>query len=483
MPVKKNAKKVVKTKKVVKKVVKKAVPKVAAKKVVKQAAAKAATKATKTTKPAQAAAKKVVKKTLKKAATKPVTKTNAKATAATKPGAKRVVKAAPSATIKASAAIKPSLKGAAVRKTLVPASGAKRVATTAKATGKAVARAPEPVLITVALEDAGARIDRYLGEKLENASRTRIQKWMNEDAVHVNGEPVRKSRTLEPGDLIQVTKPVEIPRGHVEPEDIPLEIVYEDKYLVVVNKPKGLVTHPGHGVPGGTLANALLYHYKTLSNFGGTDRPGIVHRLDRDTSGLLVAARDNVTHAALSTMLAERKIHRTYQALVWREASPAGTFEAPLGRHPRDPVKRAVIAPTYRGTPGKPAVTHYKVLDWYQFASHVEVSLDTGRTHQIRVHFAHAGHPVAGDVLYGGGESMLGRVPPLFQASAAALLKRLSSQALHATNLSFVHPRTKKKLSFQSPLPAEFRESLKFLEKFKRDVVVEDVQTPDEEDF
>jgi len=362
-----------------------------------------------------------------------------------------------------------------VKKT--PATPAKKAASKSvkKVAKKAAKKADEPVRLIVSVEDAGTRIDRYLGEKLENASRTRIQRWLHDGAIHVNEEPVRKSRMLEPGDVILVTRPPEIPEGHVEPENIPLDIVYEDKYLVVVNKPKGLVTHPGHGVPGGTLANALLYHYKRLSDFGGADRPGIVHRLDRDTSGLLVAARDNVTHAALSAMLAERTIHRTYQAIVWREAPPEGKIDAPLGRHPRDPVKRAVIAPTYRGVPGKPAVTHYKVLAWYQFASHVEVTLETGRTHQIRVHFAHAGHSVAGDALYGGGESMLGRVPPLFQTPAAGLLKRLPSQALHAVKLSFIHPRTKKKLSFESPLPREFSDALKFLEKFKRDIVSDDM--------
>jgi 23S rRNA pseudouridine1911/1915/1917 synthase len=321
----------------------------------------------------------------------------------------------------------------------------------------------------VAEADAGKRIDRFLGEKLENASRTSIQKWMEDGAVVVNGDSARKSRVLESGDAIRIEIPPEKTAGRVEPEDIPIEIVFEDKWLAVVNKPKGLVTHPGHGVPGGTLANALAYRFKTLSDFGGSDRPGIVHRLDRDTSGLLVVARDNATLAALSAQLAERLIRRTYRALVWREPPPEGTFDWPLGRHMKDPVKRAVIQPDPRGTPGKAAVTHYRVTDWYQFAAQAEVTLDTGRTHQIRVHFSHAGFPVAGDTLYGGGESMLGRVPPLFHSSAASLLKRLSSQALHAAKLSFTHPRTKKDLTFESPLPEEFQNALKFLEKFRRE--------------
>jgi len=404
-----------------------------------------------TARPKATSAKTVKKSVAKKAAAKKVAK---------KTVANKVTKA--TARPKTTSAATKKTTATATKKT---AKAARPKATTAKA-------ASERLLVGEG--EGGARLDKYLDKKLENASRTRIQKWMERGAVTVNGEVARKSRPVEQGDVIVVTRPEESVAGNARPENIPLEIVYEDKYLVVVNKPKGLVTHPGHGVPGGTLANALLHHYKTMSDFGGADRPGIVHRLDRDTSGLLVAARDNVTHAALSAMLAERTISRTYQALVWREPAPSGTFDAPLGRHPKDPVKRAVIVPTHRGIPGKPAVTHYRVLDWYQFAAHVEVTLDTGRTHQIRVHFAHAGHPVAGDTLYGGGEPMLGRVPPLFQTPAAGLLKRLGSQALHAVRLSFTHPRTKKKLAFESPLPQEFKDALKHLEKFRREPEADD---------
>jgi 23S rRNA pseudouridine1911/1915/1917 synthase len=287
--------------------------------------------------------------------------------------------------------------------------------------------------------------------------------------VRVNGEPARKSLSLASGDRVEIIVPVENSGFRADPEDIPLTVVYEDKYLAVIDKPKGLVTHPGHGVPGGTLANALAYRYKALSDLGGADRPGIVHRLDRDTSGLLVIARDNATHAALSTDLAARKIRRTYRALVWREPPPEGTFDWPLGRHSKDPTKRAVWSAPDAKAGIKAAVTHYRVLDWYQFAAEVEVRLETGRTHQIRVHFAHAGYPVAGDTLYGGGENMLARVAPLFQSAAAGLLSRLSSQALHAAKLSFVHPRTKKEMTFESPLPEEYKAALKGLGKYRRD--------------
>ncbi len=294
------------------------------------------------------------------------------------------------------------------------------------------------------------------------ASRSQIQKWIKDGLVRVNGLETRKNASLQIGDTVDVSEPPKITTIGVEPENIPLDIVYEDSRLVVVDKPKGMVTHPGNGVRSGTLANALAHHFKTLSDAGGADRPGIVHRLDRDTSGLLVVARDNHTHAALARQLAERHIHRTYETLCWREPSPEGTFDWPLGRHPKDPLRRAIV------TDGKPAVTHYHVLAWYQFCAHLEVRLETGRTHQIRVHLSHAGHPVCGDELYGGGDTVMGRIPPLFQTPAAGLLKRLTSQALHAVRLSFVHPGNGKLMEFQSPLPGEFRAALEYLQPYQR---------------
>lgn len=392
--------------------------------------------------------RKTAKKTVKKVAKKAVRKIAKKLRKISKK------KATPKKPISKKAALKPVVKKTA-RKT---------------STEKAASKPSEhPTAFRIRTENSGQRIDRFLGEQLENASRTRIQKWMEEGNVRVNGEPARKSRLLEAGDKVHVTIPPEPEAGRVEPENIPIEVVYEDKYLAVVNKPKGMVTHPGHGIPNGTLANALAHRFRSLSDLGGNDRPGIVHRLDRDTSGLLVVARDNATHAALSAQLAERLIRRTYHALIWREPDPKGTFDWPLGRHSKDPTRRAVWSAPDAKAGIKTAVTHYSVLEWYQFAAQVEVHLETGRTHQIRVHFAHAGHPVAGDTLYGGGERMLGRVAPLFQTPAAGLLKRLSSQALHAAKLSFTHPRTKKTMEFESPLPEEFQNALKFLEKFRRE--------------
>jgi 23S rRNA pseudouridine1911/1915/1917 synthase len=417
--------------------------------------------------------KKVAKKSSKKAA---ATKKSVK-----KAAAKKSVKkssAGPKAASAKTAAKKsspPKKTGKPVAKASAKKPARKKTPSSSKTprTRKVVvpAAAPQPKIarFTIDATDATQRIDRFLGEKMENASRTRIQKWMESGAVLLNGEPVRKSRSLAAGDSIEVTVPVERSGGRAEPENIPLKIVYEDKHLAVVDKPKGLVTHPGHGVPGGTLANALAYRYKALSDFGGVDRPGIVHRLDRDTSGLLVIARDNATHAALSADLAARKIRRTYRAIIWREPPPEGTFDWPLGRHPKDPTRRAVWSAPDAKAGIKAAITHYRVLQWFQFAAEVEVTLDTGRTHQIRVHFSHAGYPVAGDTPYGGGEAMLSRVPPLFQSAAAGLAKRLSSQALHAAKLSFVHPRTKKTMTFESPVPEEYAAALKGLEKFRRE--------------
>ena len=314
-------------------------------------------------------------------------------------------------------------------------------------------------------EDAGKRLDKFLSDQLNNPSRSQVQKWIENGLALVNGIVERKNYSINAGDTVEISVPPEDERTHLEPENIPVNVVYEDEYLAVVDKPKGMVTHPGAGVHSGTLANALAYHFKNLSDLGGSDRPGIVHRLDRDTTGLLVVARDNATHAALSHQLSLHHIRRTYEALCWREPNPAeGTFEWPLGRHATDPLKRAVR------DDGKTAVTHYHVAEWFHFVSHLEVHLETGRTHQIRVHLSHAGYPVVGDALYGGRDTMLSRTQPLYQTPGALLLKRLSSQALHAAKLAFTHPRTNKLMEFKTPLPEEFVKALEFLQPYKRKI-------------
>ncbi len=310
--------------------------------------------------------------------------------------------------------------------------------------------------------EKGMRLDQFLKSQLE-VSRNRIQNWIEHQLVLVNSLPGQKKQVLRSGDTIEVSPPEDHDSGPLVPENIPLQVHYEDEFLAVVEKPKGMVTHPGHGVKSGTLANALAYRFQRLSDLGGNDRPGIVHRLDRNTSGLLLVARDNQTHALLSTQLAQRQIHRQYHALCWREPTTAeGTYSWPLGRHPKDPLRRAVVPD------GKISVTHFRVQEYYQFATHLTIQLETGRTHQIRVHFSHAGFPIAGDEIYGGGSTMLTRFQPLLKGPASGLLKKLSSQALHAARLEFRHPHKDQALVFNSPLPDEFQIALEYLIPFRR---------------
>jgi 23S rRNA pseudouridine1911/1915/1917 synthase len=231
----------------------------------------------------------------------------------------------------------------------------------------------------------------------------------------------------------------------------------------VVDKPKGMVTHPGNGIHAGTLANALAFRYGGLSDVNGPLRPGILHRLDKDTSGLLVVAKHNASHLELARQMEARTIKRVYRAIAWKEMDePAGIIDQPIARNPRDPLKMGVHPE------GKRAVTRWRVLDYFQFASHLELELETGRTHQIRVHLAHIQHPVAGDPLYGGRAAFLDRIQPIHRPYAAKLLSFFASQALHAHRLSFVHPATGAAMEFTSPLPKEMAEALAFLERFRR---------------
>jgi 23S rRNA pseudouridine1911/1915/1917 synthase len=313
-------------------------------------------------------------------------------------------------------------------------------------------------------EDAGNRLDKFLGARAPEVSRSRIQKWVEEGRFALNGKPVRKSASLSEGDQIEVVTDPEIPDTRLKPENIPLNIVYEDAQVLVVDKPKGMVSHPGNGIYSGTLTNALAFRYPKLSDVNGPQRPGLIHRLDKDTSGLLVVAKDNVSHLNLAKQMDARDIKRVYHAVVWREmAEPAGTVDAPIARSLSDRLKMAVSAE------GKRAVTHWRVLGYFQFASHLEVTLDTGRTHQIRVHLSHIGYPVIGDPMYGGRQGFLARVQPIHHPYAAKLLAFFPSQALHAHKLSFLQPATGKRLEFTSALPPEMVEGLAFLERFRHD--------------
>jgi 23S rRNA pseudouridine1911/1915/1917 synthase len=276
--------------------------------------------------------------------------------------------------------------------------------------------------------------------------------------VRVNGQPGRSSQRLKPGDVIELRLP-EPRRLALEPEDFPLDIVHEDEDLVVLNKPAGRVVHPGAGVARGTLVHALLHRYPEMASVGGMDRPGIVHRLDKDTSGLMVAARTGRAYLALVESIRSRSIRRIYQALVWGSPkASAGTIETALARDPRDRRRMAVAR---RG--GKPARTHWKVEEGFGIASRLEVRLDTGRTHQIRVHLAHLGHPVVGDAVYGGrgkrGLSLTGAERSLRDQ----ILLCLPRQALHASELELPHPVTGRRLAWVAPWPSDFARAIDML--------------------
>ncbi len=297
------------------------------------------------------------------------------------------------------------------------------------------------------------RIDKFLTAQLENSSRAKIQKYIEDDCVLVNGEPVRSSYKILPGDTITVNIPTSAPPDKAVPENIPLNVVFEDEHLIVVNKPAGMVTHPGHGNWTGTLANALLFHCNRLSTLNdGYVRPGIVHRLDKDTSGLIVAAKDDVTHASLARQFFDHTIDREYWALVWGKLSmPRGLIEADLGRSKSDRKKFAVVEE------GKFAATEYELLKEFKYLSLVRLKLHTGRTHQIRVHLSHIGHPVFGDPTYHGRRINYGDPTPKFRQEITRLLKIIPRQALHAKTLGFIHPITKVHLHFDSELAEDFK--------------------------
>ena len=291
-------------------------------------------------------------------------------------------------------------------------------------------------IITIKAQESAERIDALLARCVEQLTRSAAVRLIEEGLVAVNGSPVRKNYRCQLGDEIAVTLP-EVSDGELVPQDIPLEIAYEDAELLVVNKPRGMVVHPAPGHPDGTLVNALMFHCgDSLSGIGGEKRPGIVHRIDKDTSGLLIVAKNDRAHLALSAQLADRSLSRVYEAIVrggLREDS--GTVDAPIGRHPTDRKKMAV---TSKGS--RSAVTHWEVIARYRGYTHIRCRLETGRTHQIRVHMAHIGHPLLGDYTYG----------------APAPDKGLTGQCLHARELKFIHPVTGERVVITSELPEYF---------------------------
>ena len=297
------------------------------------------------------------------------------------------------------------------------------------------------------INDVGKRLYVYVAER-GGITRSASAKLTERGAVKVNGVKMPKNYRLREGDTVDIDFPEPVP-DRAEPENIPLDIVYEDDYLLIVNKPKGMVVHPAAGNPTGTLVNALLYHCGTsLSGINGVIRPGIVHRIDKDTSGLLAVAKTDAAHVSLAEQISSHSFGRRYEAIInGHLRDESGTVDAPIGRHPVDRKKMAIV----KG--GKPAVTHYSVVSHLEKADHIALQLETGRTHQIRVHMASLGHPLLGDTVYGGGKSR-------FEVTHASLL---SGQCLHAKTISFVHPITGQFMKFDSALPEYFTECLRLL--------------------
>ena len=299
--------------------------------------------------------------------------------------------------------------------------------------------------ITLTADREGERSDAFLARSLPDLTRSAAQKLLEQGMVTLRGEALRKNDRLSPGEELEVTLPDPEPLD-VVPQDIPLDVVYEDADVIVVNKPVGLVVHPAPGHPDGTLVNALLYHCgDSLSGVNGVLRPGIVHRIDRDTSGLIIAAKNDRSHLALAQQLQDHSLARTYEAVaVGGLKEDEGTVDAPIGRHPVDRKKMAIDRKN-----GRRAVTHYTVLGRYPGYTHVECRLETGRTHQIRVHMASIGHPLLGDVVYGSKKPWPG----------------LAGQCLHARKLRFIHPTTGKPVEVECPLPDWFQTVLKQIDK------------------
>ena len=309
------------------------------------------------------------------------------------------------------------------------------------------------------------RLDTYLTAHVQNATRSKVQKAIKDGAVLVNGKTVRSSHPISGGEIIRVTLPKPPPQD-AEPEQIPLDIVYEDDALLIVNKPAGMVVHPAHGNYHGTLVNALLFHTRALSTVNDAAiRPGIVHRLDKDTSGLLVVAKNDVVHAKLARQFARRSTIREYQALVWGVfKNQSGTIEAELGRSKSDRKKMAVVSG------GKPAITTYEVIHQYPYLAHVRLKLKTGRTHQIRVHLAHVHHPVFGDPTYNGRHMIAVPGTQKQKVEVERLLAMIPRQALHAKTLGFVHPITGAEVFFDTELPADMQQVIGELEKKEREM-------------
>ncbi len=337
---------------------------------------------------------------------------------------------------------------------------------------------PQPVELTVEARAHGWRVDHYLTRLFPNYSRGLFQRAIEQEAVLLNGLPVKASRRLRVNDRLSVRLPEE-PDSTIPPEDIPLEILYEDDALVVINKPPDMIVHPGKGNYRGTLAGALQFHFDELSDAAGKLRPGIVHRLDRDTSGVLVVARDNQVHHKLSGQFADRDVSKIYQAIVLGAVEfDAGNIDTHVRVHPGQREKMTVCEP---GGNARQAVTFYRVLERFRGFTSIELHPQTGRTHQLRVHMQHLRHPIVADRLYGGGRRLLRSelLPRSDEPAHPARRKSrtevpppedvlIARQALHARFLEFDHPRTGKRMSFEAPLPQDILQTLTALREFRK---------------
>lgn len=309
------------------------------------------------------------------------------------------------------------------------------------------------------------RIDKFLSDRLENTSRTRIQTAANAGNILVNNNPVKPNYKVKPGDIVQVVLPTPSREIELIPENIPLNIVYEDDDVLVVNKEPGMVVHPAYGNYTGTLVNALMWHFRDLPLFNtGESRPGLVHRLDKNTSGILVIAKNEFALNRLSKQFFDRTTDRRYNALVWGTPDPLeGTITGNVGRN----IKNRKIMQVFKdGSEGKTAITHYKVIEDLGYISLIECKLETGRTHQIRVHFSHIKHPLFNDEEYGGDQILKGTTFTKYQQFIKNCFKILPRQALHAKSLAFDHPVTGKRLSFDSDLPDDMQQVIEKWRKY-----------------
>ncbi|MFQ3548871.1 MAG: RluA family pseudouridine synthase [Armatimonadota bacterium] len=317
-------------------------------------------------------------------------------------------------------------------------------------------------------DDNSHRLDVYLSSKIDNLSRSAVQKLIDSGNVLVNNKIQKCGYKIQLSDVIKVTIPPPQP-SDIAPQDIPIDVVFEDDYIMVINKSKGMTVHPAPGSPDQTLVNAVLAHSDSLSSVGGVERPGIVHRLDKDTSGLIVVAKTDKSHQSLQEQIQKREVERLYKALVWGAVKfKNAVVDAPIGRHPVNRQKMAVIEDIEKHK-AKEAKTYLTLLTKYDHFSLLEAKLDTGRTHQIRVHCSFIGHPVVGDATYGG---LKKPIPNDYskkdQRDFSILLENLNGQALHAFSLSFNHPYTNERMSFSAPIPKDMQNMLDWLEKNHR---------------